>query len=201
VTAWVDWGVVNAFAVVLMLLMLPSVTPVCRQLHVDRLVPVAMALFVVLPVAGVHVRHQTTLRDLASARGIAIGTAVAARPLQDNAGYRDRLAAEFSAVTPEDALKWSAVEPARGQYDFTEADRLDDFAVQHGQAVRGHTLVWHMSLPDWLTSGGFDATEVRSILKGHIETAMARYRGRIAVWDVVNEALADDGVSARLSGS
>jgi GH35 family endo-1,4-beta-xylanase len=80
----------------------------------------------------------------------------------------------------------------RGQYDFTDADRLVDFAALHGQSVRGHTLVWHLSLPDWLTSGGLDAAEVRSILKGHIETTMTRYRGRIAVWDVVRRVAALD---------
>src|SRR5262249_50550723 len=53
--------------------------------------------------------------------------------------------------------------------------------------------VWHLSLPQWLTGGGFRADELRTILKGHIETVMARYRGRIAAWDVVNEALAEDG--------
>jgi endo-1,4-beta-xylanase len=187
------WGAVNAIAVIIMLLVLPSVTPGCRQLHVDRLVPIAIALFIVVPVASPAVQPQTTLRDLASARGIAIGTAVAAGPLQDNAGYRDRLGVEFNAITPEDALKWSAIEPARGQYDFTDADRIVDFAAQHGQAVRGHTLVWHLSLPEWLTGGGFGAAELRNILKGHIETMMTRYRGRIAVWDVANEVLAEDG--------
>jgi endo-1,4-beta-xylanase len=183
----------NGILVLFMLLIVASLTPGCRQLHADRLVPIAIAVFVVLPVAGTHGRQQNTLRDLAFARGIAIGTSVAAGPLQDNAGYRDRLGVEFSTVTPEDALKWSAVEPRRGQYDFTDADRIVNFAAQHGQAVRGHTLVWHLSLPDWLTRGGFHAPELRDILKHHIETLMTRYRGRIAVWDVVNEALADDG--------
>lgn len=176
-----------------MLLMLPSLTPGRRQLHPDRIVPIAIAVFMVLPAINPHPQQQTTLRGLASARGIVIGTAVAASPLQDNAGYRDRLGVEFNGVTPEDALKWSAVEAVRGQYDFTDADRIVAFAARHGQAVRGHTLVWHLSLPQWLTGGGFHATELRNILKGHIETMMARYRGRIAAWDVANEALAEDG--------
>lgn len=189
----VDSGGVNAVAVVLMLLVLPSLTPGRAQLHADRLVPIGIALLMVLPVPGPGVRQQAPLRDLATAHGIVIGTAVAARPLQDNTGYRDRLGVEFSSVTPEDALKWSAVEPTRGQYDFSDADRIVDFATQHGQSVRGHTLVWHLSLPEWLTSGGFAAAELRTILKGHIETTMTRYRGRIAAWDVANEVLAEDG--------
>ncbi|GIH08902.1 beta-xylanase [Rhizocola hellebori] len=187
----------NAIAVVFMLLMLPSLTPGCRQLHADRLVPLAIAVVMVLPMAGVAAQPQPPLRDLASARGIAVGTAVAAGPLRDNESYRDRLGAEFGSVTPEDALKWSAVEPARGQYDFTDADRIVDFAVQHGQAVRGHTLVWHLSLPEWLTGGGFGVTELRGILKTHIETVLTRYRGRIAVWDIANEVLAEDGTLRR----
>lgn len=183
----------NAVAVLVMLLMLPSVTPARRQWHADRLVPLALTLFLVLPVASQQARPQTALRELASAKGISLGTAVAAGPLKTIIGYRERLGQEFSSVTPEDALKWSQLEPARGQYDFADADSIVEFAAQHGQAVRGHTLVWHLSLPPWLTGGGFAAAELRAILKAHIETVMTRYRGRIAAWDVVNEVLADDG--------
>ena len=195
--SWVDWRNMNALAVGFMLLALPSLTLGCRQLHAERRVLIAIVFLLLVPVSRADVRQPTTLRDLAAARGIAIGTAVAPGRLRDDAGYRDRLGVEFSSVTPEDALKWSVVEPVRGQYDFTDADHLVDFAMRHGQSVRGHTLVWHQSLPDWLTGGGFHAFELRTILKGHIETVMTRYRGRIAVWDIANEVLADDGTLRR----
>jgi endo-1,4-beta-xylanase len=181
---------VNALAIAIVLLMVPPVVRLCQ----DRFVPLAIALLMVppMPVASAQAQ-QTALRDLAAARGITIGTAVADGPLQNNTGYRERLGAEFGTVTPEDALKWAVVEPVRGQFDFSGGDRIVDFAAQHGQAVRGHTLVWHTSLPGWLTGGGFSADELRTILKQHIETMMTRYRGRIAAWDVVNEVLEEDG--------
>ncbi len=187
----------NAVVVVLMLLMVPSVTPGRRQLHADRLVPLVLALLMVVPVPSSPAQPGSPLRELAAARGIAIGTAVAAGPLRHDARYRDRVGEEFSTLTPEDALKWSAVEPVRGHYDFTDADRIVDFATRQGQAVRGHTLVWHLSLPAWVAGAALPPSELRAVLKGHVETVMTRYRGRIAVWDVANEVLAEDGTLRR----
>jgi endo-1,4-beta-xylanase len=71
------------------------------------------------------------------------------------------------------------------------------FARAHGQLVRGHTLVWHNQLPDWLTAGvadgTIDATELRQILRQHIFAEAGHFRGQIWQWDVVNEAFNEDG--------
>src|SRR5699024_8889271 len=64
----------------------------------------------------------------------------------------------------------------------------------HGQVVRGHTLLWHSQNPAWLEEGDYSAEELRAILKDHIDTVVGRYRGRIQQWDVVNEIFDDDGV-------
>src|SRR6266545_4495983 len=135
----------------------------------------------------------TPLRTLAAARGIGIGTAVAAPALADEPDYAAVLGTEFGSVTPEDAMKWAAVEPVRGQFTWAAADAIVGFATRHGQAVRGHTLVWHRSLPGWLTQGSFTTDELRALLQQHIQTEMSRYAGRVGVWDVVNEAVNDDG--------
>lgn len=155
----------------------------------------AATALLLVPVTAVPAQASSpsTLRTAADSRGIAFGTAVNANALSQNTGYRSRLGAEFGSVTPEDAMKWAVVEPIRGQYDFTGADQIVDFATQHGQAVRGHTLVWHESLPDWLTTGSFTTDELRAMLKAHIEVLLSRYAGRVGVWDVVNEAFAEDG--------
>ncbi|GAA2372624.1 endo-1,4-beta-xylanase [Dactylosporangium salmoneum] len=136
---------------------------------------------------------DSTLRTLAAARGLRIGSAVSAGALAQEQGYRDKLRYEFNGVTPENAMKWSQVEPAQGQYTWGDADAIVDFAQQNGQTVRGHALVWHNSLPDWLTGGGFTDEQLRASLKQHIETMMTRYAGRVGVWDVVNEAFNEDG--------
>ena len=93
-----------------------------------------------------------SLRDLAAPIGLHIGTAVIPFDL-DTPAYTAILAEQFSAVTPGNAMKWGVVEPVQGQFDWSDADTLVSFAEQHGQLVRGHTLLWHNQLPDWLTTG------------------------------------------------
>jgi len=134
-----------------------------------------------------------SLRTFAQAHGLQIGAAVAARPLQSEALYAQTLAREFSVVTPEDAMKFGPLYPDRDRYDFSDADTIVDFAEAHGMQVRGHTLVWHGQLPCWLTEENWRRNELSEILRQHIMTVVGHYRGRVVVWDVVNEAIADDG--------
>jgi len=162
-----------------------------RLLRVVLTAALFLAAFAMTPAA--EAAAASPLRDLAAARGITVGTAVNATALAQNSAYRDRLGAEFNSVTPEDAMKWAVVEPVRGQYNWQQADQIVDFAVQHGQTIRGHTLVWHTSLPAWLEQGSFTTDELRAILKTHIETVMTRYAGRVSAWDVVNEAFDENG--------
>ena len=96
-------------------------------------------------------------------------------------------------------MKWEVVEPQRGVFDWSGADRLVTFAEQHGQLVRGHTLLWHNQLPGWLTTGVGNGTisnsALRSLLEQHIFTEVGRYRGRIWQWDVANEFFTDTNPS------
>ncbi|MFE0672781.1 endo-1,4-beta-xylanase [Streptomyces sp. NPDC058867] len=131
------------------------------------------------------------LRDLADAKNKVIGTAVAGSKLTGT--YAEIAAREFNAVTPENAMKWGSVEPTRGTYNWAEADRIVDFAEANGQQVRGHTLVWHSQNPSWLANGTWTAAELRQLMNSHIATTMGRYQGRLATWDVVNEAFNEDG--------
>jgi len=117
------------------------------------------------------------------------GVAVRADAM-DDPGYVAALTA-FGSLTPENELKWETTEPDRGTYDFGPADRIVSFAQQHGMAVRGHTLVWHLQNPGWLAD--LSPAELRAALADHIRTLMQHYAGRIAEWDVVNEAVGDDG--------
>lgn len=138
-----------------------------------------------------------TLRDLASPRGLRIGSAVNPGTLRTNTRYHDVVAREFSVATPENQLKWSAVHPRRDVYDFCQGDLLADFAIAHGLVLRGHTLAWHNQNPDWLVNGAFGRDEMIAILHDHIASVVghykAKYPGRIVQWDVVNEAIADCG--------
>jgi endo-1,4-beta-xylanase len=125
--------------------------------------------------------------------GIRFGTAVAMDVLASDAEYADNVKERFSSVTAENAMKWESVEPTRGHYDWTQADALVDFAQQHHQDVRGHTLVWHSQLPKWLTEGNFTSSQLRRILKKHVTDEVTHFRGKVYEWDVVNEAFNEDG--------
>ena len=134
----------------------------------------------------------TSLRSLAQNRGIVIGAAVAINALRNEPVYREVLAREFSSLTAENAMKFMFVHPERDRYDFTDADTLVTFAEDNNMKVRGHTLVWHIQLPQWLTEGKFTRQQLLQILQDHIYTVVGRYRGKVFAWDVVNEGIADN---------
>jgi endo-1,4-beta-xylanase len=90
-------------------------------------------------------------------------------------------------------MKFNTIHPSQNVYDFSQADAIVNFAKQQGMQVRGHTLVWHNQLPQWLTNGNFTRDEMIAILKNHIMTVVGHYRGQVVAWDVVNEAVNDDG--------
>ncbi len=135
----------------------------------------------------------STLRSSGAPHGIDIGAAVSADPLANDPIYAKTLAREFSMLTPENAMKFDSAHPARYEYDFRDADAIVNFAEAHGLKVRGHTLVWHEQLPPWLTEGHWTRDELVGILREHITTVVGRYRGRVTVWDVVSEAIDDNG--------
>jgi endo-1,4-beta-xylanase len=133
------------------------------------------------------------LRSFAQARGFYIGTAVSVGALLKEQQYRDVLATEFNMVTPEVSMKFDTTEPERGRYTFTDGDTLVAFAKAYNMQVRGHNLVWYLALPSWLTTGHFTREELMSILHAHILAEVSHYRGEVNIWDVVNEAINNDG--------
>ena len=134
----------------------------------------------------------TSLRSLAQNRGIVIGAAVAINALRNEPVYREVLAREFSSLTPENVMKFRFLHPERDRYDFTDADTLVTFAEDNNMKVRGHTLVWHIELPKWLTEGKFTRQQLLQILRDHIYTVVGHYRGKVFAWDVVNEGIGDN---------
>ncbi|MBX7206726.1 MAG: endo-1,4-beta-xylanase [Verrucomicrobiaceae bacterium] len=103
----------------------------------------------------------------------------------------------FNSITPENALKWGVVHRETDRYDFREADRFVSFGEAHGMAVIGHTLVWHSQMPGWVfrESDGKPVAKEKLLqrMREHIHAIVGRYKGRVRGWDVVNEALNDDG--------
>lgn len=126
--------------------------------------------------------------------GLRIGTAVNPSILTgSDVAYANTLRLHYSLPSPENALKWGTLRPDGYSYAWSDADTIAGFARAAGQPVRGHTLVWHNSLPAWLTGGGFTPDQIRDLLFHHIDTVAGRYRGTAMSWDVVNEAFNDNG--------
>ncbi len=138
----------------------------------------------------------STLGAAAAERGRYFGAAVAANHLGE-AAYVNTLNTEFNSVTPENEMKWDALEPSQNSFSFGNADRIVNHAQSRGMAVRGHTLVWHQQLPGWVS--GLPAAQLRTAMNNHITTVMRHYQGDIHSWDVVNEAFQDGGSGARRS--
>jgi endo-1,4-beta-xylanase len=81
--------------------------------------------------------------------------------------------------------------PSPDSFDFTAADQMAKFAQAHGLLLRGHTLVWHESLPSWFENT-VNRQNAEQILVKHIKTVVGRYTGKMHSWDVVNEAISHD---------
>jgi endo-1,4-beta-xylanase len=104
----------------------------------------------------------------------------------------------FNSISPENVLKWSSVHPAPGRYDFAAGDRYVEFGESNHMFIVGHNLIWHKQTPPWVfrARDGRRLVTRKALLKrmrDHIRTVVGRYKGRINGWDVVNEALAEDG--------
>ncbi len=97
---------------------------------------------------------------------------------------------QFSSITPEWELKPDVISPNPGEYNFSEADRVVDWALENGMEVRGHALLWHEATPDHFLQGS--PADIRARLEEYITTVVEYFRGRVSVWDVVNETVSVD---------
>lgn len=121
------------------------------------------------------------------------GAAINVSKLKNNATYRALVIREYNSLTPENAMKMSAIHPQATTWSWADADTLVNFGIQYNKRVHGHTLVWHNSVPNWVTNFSGDSAAWENLLKTHIQTVVTRYKGKVASWDVVNEAVLDDG--------
>jgi endo-1,4-beta-xylanase len=103
----------------------------------------------------------------------------------------------FSSITPENVMKWQPIHPEPDRYDFTAADRFVDFGKKNNMFIVGHTLVWHWQTPKWVfedrNGNDVDREKLLARMKEHITTIVGRYKGKVNGWDVVNEAIDDNG--------
>ncbi len=138
------------------------------------------------------------LRDLADARGIYIGGAVEPHYLRCAPVYGEVLGREFNILVAENAFKFWSLHPGADRYTFGGADAIVEFAEAHSMKVRGHTLLWHQSMPEWIEKATFTPQQWERVIHDHIATVVARYKGRVAYWDVINEAINDSAAGGTL---
>ena len=138
-----------------------------------------------------------SLKDAAAKRGIYIGAAVQSGYLAQEQVYADTFTREYSMLEPEYEMLWSVVQPSQFSYTYTGADKLMQFAADHRMPVRADHLVWHQSLPAWLTNGKFSADQLSQIMHDHISNVAGHFAGKVYSWEVVNEAVDDSGAKLR----
>ena len=139
--------------------------------------------------APVPTTDPDPLRNAAASAGKWVGAAVQSDPLHDDATYAATVAKHFDYVTAEWEMKWDPLQRQPGVFDFSGGDRIVGFAESHGMNVKGHALLWHQATPAWVEE--LSPPELRIAIEDHIRTVVQHYRGRVAVWDVVNEAIDD----------
>ncbi|KAK5128679.1 hypothetical protein LTR85_000012 [Meristemomyces frigidus] len=134
----------------------------------------------------------TSLRYEGQKRDILIGSGAINPTYLDDPLFAAVLAEQFNSLSPENELKWSLLEPSKGNYTWPKLDRLVAFAEQHRMKVKGHGLISGCCNPDYL-SNITDPTAFRAAMRAHFDAVMHRYRGKMDRWDVVTEALTTNG--------
>jgi len=133
---------------------------------------------------------EPVLAEVAGGSALDIGFAIATERL-DEPEYKEVVDTHASLVVAENVMKWETTEAADDEWDFAEGDRLAEYASSTGKKLYGHTLVWHSQLPGWVKA--LDADAMQEAMEDHVRTQAEHYRGRVFAWDVVNEAVDDDG--------
>ncbi|WP_286807160.1 MULTISPECIES: endo-1,4-beta-xylanase [unclassified Marinimicrobium] len=126
-----------------------------------------------------------------------VGTAISNQTLaNDDQHLKALIAKEFNSITAENCMKSALVQPRQGEWDWELADRFVEFGLQHNMDIVGHALVWHSQVPEdffvYPNGRPIDRQELIKRMDTHIRTLVERYKGKIKIWDVVNEAIDED---------
>ncbi len=154
--------------------------------------PYLVAVTTLLAVSCTSQKETASLKD-AYKNDFYIGTALSANQIEvKNAKEDSLIRKEFNAITAENIMKSMYTHPQKDKYDFTLSDKFVAYGEKNKIFIHGHTLIWHSQLAPWMEKIA-DSTEMKAFMKDHITTIVSKYKGRINSWDVVNEALNDDG--------
>lgn len=156
-----------------------------------------IAFFIISLNAMFSQNQANTLKDALKGK-FYIGTAM--NLSQINGNDKDDLniiLRQFDAVVAENCMKSMYLQPREGEFEFTDADKFVEFGIQNRMWITGHCLLWHSQLPRWFfkDENGNDVSpeRLKERMKNHISTVVGRYKGKIKGWDVVNEAIMENG--------
>ena len=135
-----------------------------------------------------------TLRDLAKERGRFIGTILNSEWFNDaiEPEFEEIHKTQFNVVIAENEMKFDATEPKEDEFNFEKGDKMVKYAQENGLRVRGHALAWHSQVANWVNNYRGQKEKLLAVLKNHITKVVGHWKGQIAEWDVVNEAINDD---------
>jgi endo-1,4-beta-xylanase len=157
----------NAFVIAILLLMVS-----CKDIN---------------EIKSVH-SLKSTLKD-----NFYIGTAINESQIEEeNPVVTALISKEFNSITAENIMKSMFIHPTKDSFDFKLTDKFVALGEKNNMFIHGHTLIWHSQLAPWFTEIK-DSTEMANAIEHHIKTIVGRYKGKIGSWDVVNEALNEDG--------
>ncbi|MDX6746615.1 endo-1,4-beta-xylanase [Polaribacter sp. PL03] len=142
--------------------------------------------------------NSSILKDAAAT--FFVGNITRSSRVNSGGKHTELLKTYFSSITSEYEMKMDRMHPSEGNFDFTAADAIVNFGVENGINVHGHALIWHNATPDWVKNFSGSDAEFEVMVKNYIVTTVTRYKGKIASWDVVNEAI-DDGSGNPLRNS
>ncbi len=163
-------------------------------MHKRTAIATALLLFATSTVSG---DSDFALKDALESHFL-IGAALnASHFAETNPAREELIGRQFNTITAENVMKWQPIHPRPDRYNFAAADRFVAYGQRHGMFIVGHTLIWHSQTPSWVfEDADGDPLERDALLermRDHIHTVVGRYRGRVHGWDVVNEALNEDG--------
>ena len=163
----------------------------------DKIIYICFKYYVIAFIFIAVYGQQTGLKDVYK-DDFYIGTAVNYWQIQGKDTLSlDILKQHFNSITAENVMKWGAIHPALNKYNFTAADSFVALGEKYNLYIVGHVLVWHHQVPRWVfeddSGNTIDRNTLLQRMKEHIYTVAGRYKGRVHCWDVVNEAVTDNG--------
>lgn len=164
-------------------------------MYINKVICVGLAGL--LSFTAVYAGEEDFMREAFSDKFL-IGTALNVKQIRSrNRNLQNLIGRQFSAVVAENCMKGEVVQPKEGVFNFKDGDLLCELAERNAQVVTGHCLIWHSQPPKWMFTDKDGKTVSREVLiermKSHIYAVAGHFKGRVKGWDVVNEAILDNG--------